>query len=233
MKALYKKELMHFINNPVGYIVPSLFALLINYLFMKDVFVIGSASMKPFFSLVPWLLFLFVPALAMGSFSEEKRTNTIEVLLSLPISEASIVWAKWMALMTIYCLTLVLTFSITIVLGSLTPLYIPELISGYLGLFLLAASYLSFSLFISLLMSNQIASFTLSSLILFVLTGLSSDFLANLLPKTIQDILLFASPLFHMQNFAKGVVDFRSFVFFIGVFLSFMALSIMELKKRK
>lgn len=232
MKALYKKEIMQYLNNPVGYVVPLLFALFANYLFMKDVFVVGSASMKPFFGVVPWLLFIFIPALAIRSFSEEKRTNTIEVLMTLPLSEQDVVLAKMLSLLTVTTGALLLTLSVPLVLGGLSKLFIPEIVVGYVGLFLLSSSYIAFSVYVSNRISNQIASFLVSVLILFVATTLSSDFLANILPRFVQDILLFVSPLLHMQNFAKGVVDLRSLFYFIGLAFLFFKLTVMDLQKR-
>lgn len=232
MKALYKKEIMQGLNNPVGYIIPLLFALFANYFFMKDVFVIGSASMKSFFGIVPWLLFIFIPALAIRGFSEEKRTNTFEVLMTLPLSEQHIVLAKTLSLLTVCAGALALTFSIPLVLGGISKLFIPEIIVGYMGLLLLCASYVAFSVYVSSRISNQIASFLISVLILFIATTLSSDFLANILPKMAQDLLLFVSPLLHMQNFAKGVVDLRSFFYFVGLSFLFFKLTVMELQKR-
>lgn len=232
MKALYKKELMQFLNSPVGYTVPVVFALFLGYLFMKDVFVIGTASMKSFFSVAPWLLFILIPALSMRSISEEKKTNTLEVLLTLPLSEEKIVRAKFASIFTLITITLALTFSIPLVLGFLAKLYVPEILVGYLGLLLLSLSYLSFSLYISSKVSNQIASFSLSVTLLFLITTLSSDFLANLLPKIAQDFLLLASPILHLDNFAKGVVDLRSLLYFIVFSLVFYQLTVKELQKR-
>jgi len=232
MKALYKKELMQLLNSPVGYSVPVVFALFLGYLFMKDVFVIGSASLKPFFSVAPWLLFILIPALSMRSISEEKRSNTIEVLMTLPISEEIIVLAKLASLFTLTAITLGLTISIPLVLGFISSLSIPEIIVGYLGLLLLSLLYLSFSLFISSRVSNQIASFSLSVILLFLLTTLSSDFLANILPKVAQDILLFGSPTLHLDNFIKGVIDLRSLSYFILLTILFFKLTVTELKKR-
>lgn len=232
MKHLYKKELLHFLNSPVGYSVPIVFTLFLGYLFIKDVFVVGSASLKPFFSIAPWLLCLLIPALSMRSISEEKRSNTIEVLLTLPLSEGAIVLMKLLSLFTIIAITLSLTFSVPLVLGFISTLYVPEILVGYGGLLLLSMLYLSFSLFVSSRVSNQIASFTLSAIILFLMTTLSSDFLANLLPKSIQDILLLGSPLLHLDNFVKGVVDLRSLSYFIIFIVLFFKLTIIELQKR-
>jgi len=232
MKALYKKELMQLLNSPVGYSVPVVFALFLGYLFMKDVFVVGSASLKPFFSLAPWLLFILIPALSMRSISEEKRSNTIEVLMTLPLPESTIVLAKLLSLFTIIAITLGLSLSIPLVLGFISALYLPEIIVGYMGLLLLSLLYLSFSLFISSRVSNQIASFSLSAIILFLMTTLSSDFLANILPKTVQDILLFGSPLLHLDNFVKGIIDLRSLSYFTLLTILFFKLTVTELQKR-
>src|SRR4030065_469479 len=79
MKYLYKKELNYYLNNPIGYIVLVLFAVFANFLFVKDIFIVGSASMRPFFNFLPWLFLIFVPALTMRIISEEKRVNTIDV----------------------------------------------------------------------------------------------------------------------------------------------------------
>jgi len=232
MKALYKKELMQLLNSPVGYSVPIVFALFLGYLFMKDVFVIGSASLKPFFSVAPWLLFILIPALSMRSISEEKRSNTIEVLMTLPLSESTIVLSKLLSIFTLTAITLALTLSVPLVLGFISSLYIPEIIIGYIGLLLLSLLYLSFSLYISSRVSNQIASFSISTIILFLMTTLSSDFLANLFPKEVQDILLFGSPILHLDNFVKGVVDFRSLSYFILLIALFFKLTVTELQKR-
>lgn len=232
MKELFKKELKQLLNSPVGYVVPTLFALFLGYMFLKDVFVIGSASLKSFFGSAPWLLFLFIPALSMRTISEEKRTNTIEVLLSLPISEREIVGAKIGALAVIVGITWALTLSIPLVLGMIAKLAPVEIVVGYVGVFLLSMTYLSFALFISSKVYNQIAAFLISTFVLFLITTLSSDFLANILPKTAQDALIFLSPTLHMDTFSKGVIDMRSVAYFIGLFLIFFELTVAELKKR-
>jgi len=232
MKALYKKEIMQLLNSPVGFTVPIVFAIFLGYLFTKDVFVIGSASMRSFFSVAPWLLFILIPALSMRSISEEKKTNTIEVLLTLPLSESQIVFAKCASIFSIILITLGLTLSIPLVFGLLAKLYLPEILVGYVGLLLLSLSYLSFSLFVSSKINNQIAAFAVSVIVLFLVTTLSSDFLSSILPKSAQDILLFASPILHLENFSKGIIDMRSAIYFIIFTLVFYLLTVKELSKR-
>src|SRR3990167_478658 len=128
MYTLYKKELGYYLNNPVGYIIVILFGVFANFLFVKDLFLIGTASMKPFFAFIPWLFLIFIPALSMRILSEEKRTNTLETLLTLQISETQIVIAKFLALLTIAAIGLVLTLSLPVSLAVLSGLYLPEAI---------------------------------------------------------------------------------------------------------
>lgn len=232
MKHLYKKELLHYLNSPVGYSVPIVFALFLGYLFIKDVFVVGSASLKPFFSVAPWLLFILIPAISMKSIGEEKQSNTIEVLMTLPLSESQIVLSKLLSLLTITSITIALTLSIPLTLGFISNLYLPEIFMGYIGLILLSFLYLSFSLYISSRVGSQLASFSVSVVLLFLLTTLSSDFLANILPKAIQDILIFGSPLLHLENFTKGVLDLRSLSYFLFLTILFFELTVKELQKR-
>ncbi|MEO6508606.1 MAG: ABC transporter permease, partial [Patescibacteria group bacterium] len=125
MKTLFKKELNYYLNNPLGYIVVILFAVFANFIYIKDIFVIGQASMKAFLGSMPWLLMIFIPAIAMRSFSEEKRNNTLESLLTLPVSESEIVVSKFLALLTLLAIALLLTLGLPIGLVIKSGLYVP------------------------------------------------------------------------------------------------------------
>lgn len=233
MKALFKKELSYYLNNPLGYIVLILFAVFANYLFVKDIFVLGSASMRSFFGILPWLFLVFIPALSMRIFSEEKRVNTIEVLLTLPISETQVVLAKFFCLLTLTAISLVLTLSLPISLSFLTKINIVEILVGYLGSLFLAGAFISLSMFFSNLTKNQVVAFLLSVLSIFFLLVLSTDYFSTVLPKVVQDFLIYFSPIFHLQNFAKGVIDLRSLFYFFSLTILFLFLTIIDLEKRK
>ena len=232
MKHLYKKELNYYLNNPIGYIVVVLFAVFANFLFVKDIFAIGSASMRSFFSILPWLFLIFVPALTMRILSEEKRVNTIEILLTLPVSEMQIVLAKLLALLTLVVVGLALTLGLPISLSFLTRMYLPEIIAGYLGSIFLAAFCISLSTFFSSLTKNQVVAFLASAISLFFLLVLGTEFTANVLPRSIQDFLVFFSPANHLQNFIKGVIDFRSVFYFVSFTMVFVFLTVVDLEKR-
>lgn len=237
MVTLFKKELGYYFNNPVGYIIVVLFAAFANFLYIKDIFIVGSASMRPFFSLLPWLLMIFIPALAMRSLAEEKRTNTIETLLSLPISETQIILAKLFALATVALIGLALTLGLPISLFAITTIsfgsiYIPEILVGYLGALLMALLFISLSMFFSSLTKNQVVAFLSSVVFLFFFIVLSQDFLASVLPRVLQDSLSYFSPVYHLEAFTKGLLDLRAIMYFVSFTSLFTFLTIIDLEKR-
>lgn len=232
MKTLYKKELSYYLNNPIGYIVMILFAAFANFLYVKDIFVVGSASMQPFFGIIPWLLLIFIPALSMRILSEEKRTNTIEVLLTLPVSETQIVVSKFLGLSTLLFVSLLLTFGLPISLMFLTKIYLPEIIVGYAGALLLGGAFIAISMFFSSLSKNQVVAFLSSIIFLFLILVVGSDFMANILPKIVLDTLSYFTPMYHFQNFIKGIADLRSVIYFLSLIIVFLFITIVHLEKR-
>ncbi len=233
MLNLYKKEVNYYLNNPVGYIIIALFAVFANFLFIKDIFVIGSASLRPFFGLLPWLFLIFIPALTMRILAEEKRTNTIEILLTLPVSETQIILAKFLALTTLLLMSLSLTLGLPISLSFLTRMYFPEVIVGYVGTLFLGASYISLSMFFSSQTKNQVVAFLAAAIFLFFLMVIGTDFTANILPKGIADFLSYFSPVYHLQNFVKGIIDLRSVIYFLSFIVAAIFLTVINLEKRE
>lgn len=233
MIPLFKKELNYYLNNPVGYIILILFGVFANFLFAKDIFISGSASMKPFFSLVPWLLIIFIPAVCMRTIAEEKKVNTIETLLSLPISEFQIVFAKFMSMVVFCLIALLTTVTLPISLFFISKLYLPEVIVGYLGLVFFAGSAVSLSLFFSSLSKNQVVVFLGSIISLFILLIISEDILSSIMIKPVQDFLSYFSPLYQMQSFIRGVIDFRSVFYFISFIFVFIFMAVINLENRE
>lgn len=237
MMALLKKELQFYFNNPLGYIVLVLFGVFSNFLFVKDIFVYGSASLRPFFELLPWLFMIFIPAVSMRIFSEEKRTNTMEVMLSLSVSELQIVVAKFLTLLLLVCVGLILTVGLPISMYVLSQqsggrIYLPEVFVGYFGSLLLASSYISLSMFFSVKTKNQILSFLGAVVVIFFLVIFSTDFSASILPPVAQEFLNYFSPATQLDSFIKGVVDLRSVFYFVSFSLFFIFLTVVDLEKR-
>ncbi|GIW64290.1 MAG: gliding motility-associated ABC transporter permease subunit GldF [Patescibacteria group bacterium] len=232
MKTVIKKELDFYLNNPIGYIVVVLFAIFVNFFYIKDVFVSSVVSIKSLFNILPWFLMIFIPALSMRIFTEEKRLNTIEVLLTLPITEKTIVLGKFFALLILYGISLALTLGFVIFLFIFSKLSLIEVLVGYLGEILFGASLISLSIYISNKTKNQLIAFFISLLSIFFLIVISSEFMGSVLPRIVIDNLIYFSPVYHLQNFINGVITLKSLVYFLSVTLLFLFLTINDLKKR-
>lgn len=232
IKPLFKKELAYYLNNPVGYIVAILFAMFANFLFIKDLFLKGDSSMRSFFEVMPWLILIFIPALTMKVFAEEKRINTIETLITLPIYETAIVLAKFFALVSFTLITLLLTISIPISLSTLGKIVLPEIIVSYIGVIFFSMGLIAMAMYFSSTTKNQVLAFLFSVITGFILIVIGSNFLSTMLPNFIQEWLLFLSPTYHYENFLKGVLDIRAIGYFLSFALTFIFLTIINLEKR-
>ncbi|MBI3620071.1 ABC transporter permease subunit [Candidatus Roizmanbacteria bacterium] len=232
MQALFKKEIRYYLNNPIGYIILVLFAVFANFLFLKDIFLVGSASLRTFFNFLPWLWLVFIPAITMRSLAEEKRINTLETLLSLPVSETQIVLAKFTALSFLIFIGLGLTIVLPVSLFFLARLYLPEVLIAYVGVALMGMGFVAISLYSSTKTKNQVVAFLVSALVLFLLLVLASDFLSSVLPLRVQEIISYFSPVYQLQPFIKGVVDLRSVVYFISLICLFLFFTIIDLEQR-
>jgi len=221
--TLTRKELSHLFNNPLGYLFCSLFpAILAWFLFWQssgtNIFVNGTSDLRLFFKLAPFFLAVFVPLLAMRAWSEEKRQNTMEWLLSMPIPRSTLVWAKFTAPMLAITATLAATLPFAWTLFRLGSLDWGPTMTGYLGLFLFSAVALSFSLWISSLTSHQILSFLFSFLIFSFFA-----FFEN-------------SPLnlnYQLQQMAQGLLEFKDLIYFFSLCAFFLFLNIHFLEQSR
>lgn len=232
MKAVFKKEISYYLNTPLGYIPLILFALVVNFLFVRETFITGSVTFSTFFSIAIWSSLIFIPAIVMRSFSEEKRLNTIEVLLSLPISETQLVMAKFLANLVLFAIGLILTLSLPLTFYTLSHVYLPEVSVGYIGTLFMGASFVAVGMFFSSLTKNQIISFIGTALTLLFFVSLSAQFLLSLFPAVIQDSLTYLSPMYHLQNFMQGILDLRSVFYFASITAVFLFLTVMQIEKR-
>lgn len=232
IKALLKKELSFYLNNPLGYIVGILFAAFVNLLFVKDLFLRGNSSMRPFFDILPWAYLVFIPSLTMRIFSEEKRINTIETLLTLPVTEIAVVIAKFLALLIFSAISLGLTFSIPITLKLISNPQVTEILVSYIGALFLAASFISISMFFSSASKNQIVAFLSSVITIFILIIIGTDFSSSLIPHLIHEKLNIFSPIYHFSVFLKGILDLGDCFYFISLTGLFLFFTIVNLERR-
>jgi ABC-2 type transport system permease protein len=226
------KELHSYFSSPIGYLVIVLF-LIFNGLFLFvfktdfNIFNAGFADLNSFFYLSPWLFVLLIPALTMRSFSDEIQAGTIEILKTKPISDWQIVLSKFLSSLTLIFIMLLLSLSYVYTVYQLgNPIgniNFASTFGSYLGLLLIASSFISIGLFTSTLSNNQIIAFLLAvfvSFLLFYGFEFISDFSnnANLL---IKNLGMFE----HFTRISKGVIDTRDLIYFGSLTTFFLVLT--------
>jgi len=240
MYYLFKKEIKTFLGSLIGYLVIVVFLLVIG-LFLwvfPGVYNIpdsGYATLEGLFLLAPWLYLFLVPAITMRLFADEKRTGTIEILLTHPISDFQLVLAKFFAGLTLVAFSLLPTllyFLSVFLLGNpIGSIDVGATWGSFIGLFFLAAIYVAIGIFASSLTDNQIVSFILAMAISFIFY-LGFDFIASSgVPFIFEQILSYFSINNHYLSISRGVVDLRDMVYFIGMALFFLYITGILLRK--
>src|SRR3989339_2291463 len=141
--VLFKKELMSYFNSPIAYIFIGVFLIVGNWLFFKNFYLIGQASMRAYFDLLPWIFLFMSPAISMRIWAEEKKSGTIEFLLTLPITDWQAVLAKFLSALAFLTFSLLLSLSIPFSAAWLGNLDLGPVVGGYLGALFLGGSYLA------------------------------------------------------------------------------------------
>jgi len=232
--AIAQKELRSYFTSPIAYIVIGLFALFYGYFFalMVQVFVRNSMSMggpmggppsmninqdllRPVLQNVTVLLLFVMPAITMRSYAEERRTSTIELLLTSPLSDLQIILGKFAGALSLYATMLAIT---AIHLGILFWYGSPELkpmLTSYLGLLLLGGSFLSVGLFISTLTTNQIVAYILTFSV-FLLLWIISWF-GSVSTGLVTEVTQYLSIIEHFDDFTKGVIDTTHVIYYLSL----------------
>jgi ABC-2 type transport system permease protein len=179
-----------------------------------DVFFVGEASLDTFFQVAFWTLFFFIPAVTMGMIAEEKRSGTLELLATKPIDDLEIVAGKWLAAWALVAIALAFTLPYYVTVAQLGPIDHGATLSGYLGLLLVSAVYVSIGLFASSLTGNQIVAFLLS-LFIAVFLHLLFGQMASILPDAPAHVASFLDLQGHFRTMSRGVIDTAS-VLYVG-----------------
>ncbi len=242
MLAIYKKEIISFFTGLTGYVVILVY-LAINGLFMWvlpgqwNILDSGYASLETLFVISPWVFLFLVPAVTMRMVAEEKRSGTLELLLSRPVTERQIIYAKYLASVTLVLMSLLpcVVYYISVVIMGDTPGNIDTggTMGAAIGLFFLAAIYAAVGLFSSSLSSNQVAAFILSVLIGFILF-IGFDSFA-LLPglKKLDEFVIRLGINEHYKSMSRGVLDSRDIIYYAITVLLFTEASGMVLSARR
>ncbi|MCX6270876.1 MAG: ABC transporter permease subunit [Bacteroidetes bacterium] len=214
-----RKELKQFFDSLMAYIllVGFLgFSGFFTWLFGSDIFLVGQASLQTFFAIAFWTLFFFIPSLTMRMIAEERKSGTIETLLTKPISDWQVIIGKFLGTLVLVCIALVLTLPYYFTISSIGKIDHGSVISGYLGLILMSGVYISIGLYASSISCNQIVGFLLALLIgMFfhiIFDVISTGFTG--LPGEVFSYLSMAT---HFESISRGVIDSKDLIYFFSL----------------
>jgi len=229
--SIFSRDFFSYFNSPVAYIFVGSFLIVANWMFFQSFFLSAQASMRPWFSFLPWIIMFVVPALTMRSWAEEKKSGTIEILLTLPIKDFEAVLGKFLSSFCFLLVTIVLSLSVPFTVGKLGDMDIGITFSGYIGTIFLLMMYVSIGLFVSSISKNQIAAFLITLFLFFVLHVIGIEGV-SIFFGSFSSILKFFSSSSHFEEFAKGMIDSRDIFYFISFTFLFLYLNAQSLGSR-
>ena len=226
--ALFRRELNSYFATPVAYVFIVIFLVLMGTFtfYLGGFYEQGQADLRPFFNFHPWLYLFLVPAISMRLWAEERKSGSVELLMTLPITAWQAVLGKYLAAWTFTGIALALTFPIWITVNYLGDPDNGTILAAYIGSFLMAGGFLAIGSCLSAFTRNQVIAFVISIVVCFgfLLSGFPMvlDVFRGWLPQVIVDPIASLSFLTHFTNISRGVIDFRDLVYFgllIGTFL--------------
>lgn len=244
---VYSKEMYRIFASPIFYVVAFIFLTLAGYFFYSAVAYysllsfqagrnpflaqqlnLGEMVLEPFFGSIGIVLLLMVPLITMRLFAEEKKTGTVELLLTYPISDRGAVLGKFTAALSVVALMLTGTLPAMVVLSAFTTAPWATILSGYLGLVLMSSAFVSLGVLASSLTQNQIvaAAITFGAALLLWIIGWAQ----TLAGQEVGSVFVYLSLLSHFESFTKGVLDSRDILYyglFVTLFL-FATLRVLE-----
>jgi ABC-2 type transport system permease protein len=220
VRAIARRELAGYFATPVAYVFIVIFLMLAAFLAFQfgRLYESGQAALTAFFSFHPYLYLFLVPALSMRLWAEERKSGTIELLMTLPITTAQAVLGKFVAAWLFTGVALFLTFPIWITVNYLGNPDNGVILASYIGSFLMAGAYLAVGSCVSALTRNQVIAFVLTVsacfLLLFAGFPMVLGVLRSFLPQGIIDAVASVSFLTHFTSITKGVIDLRDLVYY-------------------
>lgn len=214
-----RREMQSFFDSLIAYIMIIVFLALsglFTWLYGSDIFYVNQASLQSFFGIAFWTLFFFIPALTMKQIAEERKTGTIEMLLTKPVSEWQVLWGKFLATLLLIAIALLLTLPYYFTVWSLGPIDHGAVWTGYIGLLLMSSAYISIGLFASSLTNNQIVAFLLA-LFIGIFFHIIFGFLASNMSGFIANVFSYLSLSTHYDSITRGVIDSKDIVYFLSL----------------
>jgi gliding motility-associated transport system permease protein len=236
---IMRRELSGYFATPLAYIFILIFLVLANWFtfYLGGLFERGQADLNPFFNFHPWLYLFLIPALSMRLWAEERKSGSIELLMTLPVTLWQAVLGKFLAAWLFAAIALALTFPLWITVNYLGAPDNGAILAAYVGSLLLAAGFLAIGSCMSAVTRNQVVAFILGVVVCFVflLAGFPMvlDAFRGWAPQTLVDAIASLSFLTHYESIAKGVIDVRDLLYFGMLIAYFLLATVVVLDVRK
>ncbi len=231
MLAIWRREFRAYFNSPVAYFVIIVFLALLGGLFFIPFFTQDRVSMRSFFGWVPFLFVFLAPAITMRLIAEERRSGTLELLITLPVRDVDVIVGKFLAALSLLVVALLLTLPYAFTISAFGPLDWGPVWGGYLGLLLMGAAFLAVGLMASSFTENQIIAFVIALFISMLLLML--DRFIAFLPSALVPWVEYLSFTKHFDNAARGVIDSRDVVYYLSFMLMCLFLAFRSLESRR
>jgi ABC-2 type transport system permease protein len=232
--SITRKELVSYFNSPIAYIVVSVFLVASSaWLFLfQQFFARNEATLRAYFASIPAIMIFLVPAITMRSWAEERKSGTLELLLTLPYREVETVFGKFLGAFVLFLLMTVLTIPLPLSLARFGSFDAGQIFGEYLGVILVGSCGISLGLLISSLSANQISSFIFTGLALVILTLASALSGIWTLPGWLNAVVSITfGP--HYDSFTKGILDSRDIAYYLLAVVLFLFLNTQVLIRRK
>ena len=237
--SIYKREFTSYFVTPVAYVF------IVIFLFMTGVFSFylgafyesNQADLEPFFRFHPWLYLFLIPAISMRLWSDERKSGTIELLMTLPVSITNTVVAKYLAAWSFTAIALFLTFPMWITVNYLGNPDNTVILASYIGSLVMAGGFLAIGSCISALTKSQVIAFVISVVIcfMFILSGFPMvlDLFESWAPQAVVDAIASFSFLTHFTSIKKGVIDIRDVIYFAALITFWLYVNIVIIENKK
>ena len=235
MLALAKKELYSYLSAPAFYGAAVFFLVFCSIwlFYFQQFFTRNVATLRPYFGIFPMVFIFVIPVLTMKSWAEERKTGSIELLLTMPFSEWELVLGKFFSVFALLAMMIVLTIPVPITLFPLGDFDIGVIVCEYIGALLMGASAVALGLLLSSLSKNQAGSFLGSAVVLMAVMLINQITFALNLPYWLSEFINFISLAFHFESFSRGLLDSRDVIYYAASTVLFLFITTRVILFRK
>ncbi len=220
-----RRDFAAYFHSATAYIVAATFLLLVNFFFFWSFFTNNIADVRSLFMLIAIMSAFFAPAITMRLIAEERRSRSIELLLSYPLTKLDVILGKYLAAIMLYAVMLLFTLAAPLSISAIAQLDWGPIIGSYIGALLLGSVYLGFGLLASTMTKSQLVAVILG-IAMALVVSLGFEYARMFLPGAVASVLEYLGVLSHFNSLARGVIDTRDILYYLSVSSFLVALSV-------